>query len=691
MKKISIILLVLLCGACQKEKENLAIQDFKTPVDQVNVFLGTSADHGQLSPAASSPFNMMSIGPQTNPHIHTGYDHYAKEFEGFTHTRIEGVGCTGSGGNILIKPVLQEDEHTLLIKKKEDAHPGFYSVSFENEIHAKMSVKTNFGIEHYEFPQQKSGLLIDLSYAFSNRFVTEEHDIKENLISGYIDTKTTCDVGIYRIYYALKIDNLAHLKPLDEHRFMAVRQDTAAPMEVRIGFSSVNTDYAIKKIEVISIEELEENTTTTWNQLLNHIQVKGEADRENLFYSLLYRTLQAPYLISEKDGTYRAIDGSVQTSDFPVYNGWAIWDNYREQLPMLSLAYPEKFSSIAKSIANLYPYGKKNWATKNEPSPTVRTEHALVVLLDAYEKGYNFNIESIKDSLIAEADRLDYSSPDKALESSYDNWAIAELLKINGDTLQSAKYDEKALDYKKYWIKDFADLSKDDVDRMQTRGLYQGTIWQYRWFVPFDVKGLKELAGGEDAFIKQLDQFFSENNYNHANQPDLQVPGLYNATKQPWKSQKLFRNIMLDTMVQNYFNDNSKGIDPYIGRIYKNQPKAYLRTMDDDAGTMSSWFVMRSIGLSPGNIGSPVYYLTAPIFESVKIAWENGKYLEIEVKNYNKDLFYIQSAQLNGEELNRNWLTHEELTQGGKLIIETGSEPNKIWGVENQWISSFEE
>lgn len=691
MKKVSLILLVILNVACQKKNENLTIKDFKAPVDRVNVFLGTSADHGQLSPAASSPFNMLSIGPQTNPHIHTGYDHYAKDFEGFTHTRIEGVGCKGSGGNILIKPVLQEDEHTALIKKKENAKPGFYSVSFENEIRAKMSVKTNFGIEHYEFPQQKSGLLINLSYAFVNRFVDEEHSIKKNLITGYIDTKTTCDAGIYRIYYALMISNLAQLKSLDEHRFMAVRQDTAAPMEVRIGLSSVNTDYAIKKIEPISIDELEENTTDTWNQLLNHIQVQGESDRQNLFYSLLYRTLQAPYLISEKDGTYRAIDGSVQTSDFPVYNGWAIWDNYREQLPMLSLAYPDKFGPIVKSIANLYPYGKKNWATKNEPSPTVRTEHASVVLLDAYKKGYPINIEAIKDSLIAEAYRLDYSSPDKALESSYDNWAIAELLQKTGDTIQSVKYTEKALNYKTYWNKDFADLSKDDIDRMQARSLYQGTIWQYRWFVPFDVKGLKELAGGEDAFIKQLDLFFSENSYNHANQPDLQVPGLYNATKQPWKSQKLFRNIMLDTVVQNYFNDNSKGIDPYIGRIYKNQPKAYLRTMDDDAGTMSSWFVMRSIGLSPVNIGSPVYYLTAPIFKSVEIAWENGKFLKIEVKNYNKNYFYIQSVKLNGEELTRNWLTQEELTQGGKLIIETGAEPNKNWGIQNQWISGFEE
>ena len=112
--------------------------------------------------------------------------------------------------------------------------------------------------------------------------------------------------------------------------------------------------------------------------------------------------------------------------------------------------------------------------------------------------------------------------------------------------------------------------------------------------------------------------------------------------------------------------------------------------MDDDAGTMSSWFVMRSIGFSPANIGSPVYYLTASIFNSVEMALDNGKSLKIKVKNYNKDHCYIQSAQLNGEALTRNWLTQEELTQGGLLIIETGAEPNKHWGIENQWLSRHE-
>jgi putative alpha-1,2-mannosidase len=657
-------------------------------VHKVNVFLGTSGDHGQMSPAASSPFNMMSIGPQTYPHIHAGYEYLAKEFIGFTHTRIEGVGCLGSGGNILIKPIVNGNSTTQLLKKKEKAAPGSYSVTFENGIQAQMQVKHNFGLHQYLFPMAGAGLYLDLSYAFVDRFVAEEHEVLGNTISGWVETQTTCSKGVYRIYYTIQISNVATITNIDRHKLLISATKDSREMDVRIGFSSVNTAYAKSRIEPISSSVLKKQTTSQWNQLLQRIKVEGEKDREDLFYSLLYRGLQAPFLISEKDGVYAAIDGTIQKSKDSIYNGWAIWDNYREQLPLLSLAYPEKYGAIVKSIANLYLYGKNNWATKHEPSPTVRTEHAIVVLLDSYKKGYAVDFSKIKDSLTAEVNRLEYNSPDKALESSYDNWALSEILKITNDQKLSQKYLEKALEYKKYWKKDFADLTKDDIDKMPARGMYQGTVWQYRWFVPFDIKGLKDVMGGEKNYISQLDQFFAEDNYNHANQPDLQVPGMYNASTQPWKSQKLYRNLLLDSVIQSYFNDNSKGIDSYIGRIYKNEPQAYVRTMDDDSGTMSSWFVLRSMGLSPANIGDPIYYVTAPIFRKVSLQLENKKTFTIEVKNYNKDHFYVQSAMLNGKIINRNWLTQQEIQAGGTLIIETGAEPNLLWGTTNQWISN---
>tara|TARA_R110002049_G_scaffold263086_5_gene439136 strand:+ start:1240 stop:3327 length:2088 start_codon:yes stop_codon:yes gene_type:complete len=663
-----------------------------SPTKKTNVFLGSSGDHGQMSPSASSPFNMLSIGPQTYSHTHTGYEYYAERYEGFTHTHLEGVGCTGSGGNILIKPILNKNIDTQLLKKEQNASPGYYEVSFKNGINAAMSVNHNYGLEKYTFPKKstENGLFIDLSFALSNRFISEEHTINKNVISGWIDTYTTCHRGIYRIYYALAISNLENFKKVNDHKYYVALHPNTENTTVQIGFSSVNVEYAKNKLGKTNLETVKKASNQEWHSLLSHIKVQGEVDRENLFYSLLYRGLQSPYKISEKDGNYTAINGTTQKADFTVYNGWAIWDNYREQLPMLSLLYPDKYVDISKSIANLYKYGKKDWATRHEPSPTVRTEHALVVLLDAYEKKYPLDFLPIKDSIIAEVNRLNFGAPDKALESSYDLFAAAKIMTILKDDELAKTYHNKSLDYKNYWEKDFADLSRNDVDRMQARGLYQGTIWQYRWFVPYDIAGLKNLIGGETQFIKELDQFFEEGNYNHANQPDLQVPGLYNATKKPWKSQKLFRNILLDTVVQNYFNDNSKGIAPYIGRIYKNKPRAYLRTMDDDAGTMSSWFVLRSIGLSPVNIGTPVYYLTAPIFEKVSIDYPNGIKFEIEVKNYHKDHFYIKSTTLNGKELNQNWLRHEDIIKGGKLIIETSKTPNINWGIENSFITEFE-
>ena len=151
MKKTLVLALAILSVSCQAQKNNIS-KLATSPVDKVNVFLGSSGDHGQMSPSASSPFNMMSIGPQTYPHIHSGYEHLAKEFRGFTHSRIEGVGCMGSGGNLLIKPILDGDTETLLLKKQESASPGIYKVAFENGIQAEMSVKQNFGIHHYEFP-----------------------------------------------------------------------------------------------------------------------------------------------------------------------------------------------------------------------------------------------------------------------------------------------------------------------------------------------------------------------------------------------------------------------------------------------------------------------------------------------------------------------------------------------------------
>jgi len=662
----------------------------ESPATKVNVFLGSSGDHGQLSPAASYPFSMLSIGPQTYPKLHAGYEYRAKLFLGFTHNRFEGVGCQGSGGNILIKPYLGDNPATTkLIKTKESAAPGNYQVEFSNQIKASFTVVEKQGLEQYQFPSGAKGFYFDLSHTLANRFIAEEHLIEGQNISGYIQAKTTCSVGAYKIYYAIHLDKPVKWTDSANHKLTAtlIGQDNQA--SVRIAFSSVDVAHAKANLGNQDFSTLIAASTNGWDDALGRIQVNGDPEREKLFYSLLYRTVQSPYEITEKDGSYRATDGSLQQSKETLFNGWAIWDNYRTQLPLLSIMQPEKYKGITTSLANLYAFGKKDYATQNEPSNTVRTEHAIVVLLDAHRKGYKVNFAAICDSLIKDVDLLDYSHPDKALESSYDAWALAQILKVLKKEELSAKYLKKAAEYKAYWKKDFEDVSKKDVDQVSARGMYQGTILQYRWFAPFDLKGLIELMGGDAAYIKQLDHFFGNDQYNHANEPDIQAPFMYNASTEGYKSQLLVHQLAADTVVQYYFNDNSRGIDPFVDRIYKNQPEAFIRTMDDDAGALSAWYVFAACGFSPANVGSPIYYLNVPLFRSVTFNWPKGKPFQIKVENFDDKHPYIDKVVLNGKVLDRIWITHQEIIKGGEMIITASAQPNKILGIKNRWISDL--
>lgn len=691
MKKIFTLICVIsyLNVLAQGGANSFSIKS-KKPVDLVNVFLGSSADHGQMSPAASYPFSMLSIGPQTYPKTHTGYEYLAKKFLGFTHNRFEGVGCQGSGGNILIKPFLGTNaEKSELLKSSEKASPGYYEVGFGNNIMAQFTVLGNAGKHLYQFPKGDKGLFLDLSYAFNNAFVAEEHEVKGHAVSGYIISKTTCSVGKYKLFYYIELDGNATWKSLAEHKLEAILNAGSTSIGVNVAFSSVSIEAAKASINKNSFSSLRTQSSDDWNANLSKIAVEGNLENAKLFYSLLYRTMQSPYLISEKDGQYRNTKGEVKQDKEERYNGWAIWDNYRTQLPLLSIIMPERYQGMVNSIADLYNSGKKDYATQTEPSNTVRTEHAIVALLDAYRKGYKVDFNKITDSLIKEVKGLDYKSPDKALESSYDNWAMAQIFKILKDKEKAEFYLNKALEYKTFWNKDFKDMTKGDVDRMQARGLYQGTIWQYRWFVPYDFKGLMELDGGEDAYLAKLDEFFEKDLYNHANEPDLQVPLMYNFTKANYQSQYLMHTLAADTVIQNYFNDNSRGIGSFIDKIYKNEPKAYIRTMDDDAGAMSAWYIFTASGFSPACVGWPVYYLNVPLFPSVTYHFPNKKTFKIEVENFSLKNKYIKSIKLNGKSFNKNYITQNDIVEGGVLKIVASPIPVMISNTE-KWISSID-
>jgi len=682
MLKIIYCLIFLLSGTVS----------FAQSADQlVNVFLGSSGDHGQLSPAASSPFSQLSILPQTIPTLHTGYEYLAKDVLGFTHNRLEGVGCQGSGGLILIKPFLgKDDDRKPLTKITDTATPGSYAIAFKEGIETNIAVDQNYGIYNFSFPAGDKGFSIDFSHVFNRAFVEEKHTKNENVISGWVKAKTTCNIGIYTIYYAIQIDHLQKWIDNGKHGLTINLDSEKKNVPIRIAFSAVDEAQAIKmlnKNKKVNISTLRDQSAQRWNKHLSTVKVEGDKERVKLFYSLLYRTMQSPYLISDSDKTFKGTDGKLHLTKSNQYHGWAIWDNYKTQLPLLSILFPYKYQDMIHSIGDLYRYGKYDFAGPKEPANSVRTEHSVAVLLDALKKGYKVDFKGLKDSLLADTARFDFTKPDKYLEACYDMWAMGKLSDIYGENELSKHFFERAQTYKTVWNREFKDLNKKDVDRMSVRNMYQGTVRQYRWSVPFNVQGLIYLSGGKQEFTKQLDDFFDNYYFNRANEPDLQSPALYYASTKPWKYQELVQQIALDTVIQYYFNDNSRGIGAHIDRIYKNDPKAFVRTMDDDAGAMSGWFVMTAIGLQQPLVGEPIYYLNVPLFSMVTLNHGKTPFV-IKVLNFEDKNRYIKGVTLNGNKLDRLWIRHDEIQRGGILEIEASSLPSDF-GSENMWISKL--
>jgi lysophospholipase L1-like esterase len=102
---------------------------------------------------------------------------------------------------------------------------------------------------------------------------------------------------------------------------------------------------------------------------------------------------------------------------------------------------------------------------------------------------------------------------------------------------------------------------------------------------------------------------------------------------------------------------------------------------------MGAWFVMSAMGLFQMDGGAsvkPIYEIGSPLFRKVTIKLDDryypgGKFV-IEARNNSGENRYIQKATLNGKTWNKPWFYHEELVNGGKLVLEMGPEPNEKWG-----------
>ena len=102
---------------------------------------------------------------------------------------------------------------------------------------------------------------------------------------------------------------------------------------------------------------------------------------------------------------------------------------------------------------------------------------------------------------------------------------------------------------------------------------------------------------------------------------------------------------------------------------------------NDDSGGLSSWYVWSATGLFPVT-GQPLYLIGSPIFASAAIRL-GDKTFTVEVSNNSDADIYVQSAALNGQPIDRAYLSIDEVHAGGKLELTMGPAPS-TWACDHR-------
>ena len=638
----------------------------------VNLFIGTSGDNGQVAPGAAAPFGMVCVCPDNDPRSHAGYDYAVTKVSGIFVNRLSGVGCSGGGGNLRIRPVAPSQE--LHIKKsREKATPGYYSTAFTNGIKTELTATNAMAVERYKFPRSLSAALwIDFASTFEDVATCHYKRISETCIEGYVQAKNVCGHGRYKLYFSLNTSHPFQLEEQKETTACLTFGKKVRSVEVRIGLSALSSELAsweCARWEKMDFENVKSRTADQWEKQLSAIDVKGgKKDDRVIFYTSLYRTYLSPADVSSPDGAYLGTDGKVYISeDLRYYSNWSLWDTFRTKFPLLVLTEPAKMRDMATSLIHLYATGKKDWSTGFESTPTVRTEHAVILLLDAYRKGItNLDFRKGYAGMKQEMERLPMRSPDQKMESAYDLWAMAKIAEIIGEKADSEQYRQRSVSlFEETWKKEFMNVTPA-FEVMKNNGLYQGTRWQYRWAAPQYIDKMIEWVG-QDSLRSQLTYFFDHHLYNQGNEPDIHVPYLFNRLGAPEKTQQIVRSLMTEPMIHKY-GGNSEFKTPYLGKAFKNAPEGYSPEMDEDDGTMSAWYVFGAMGFYPLLVGDEYYDLTSPLFDRVLLRLTNGNVLTIQTEGRKKKDAPIKSIHFNGKKIADYRISHNELIKGGELI-----------------------
>ena len=520
--------------------------------------------------------------------------------------------------------------------------------------------------------------------------------------------------------------------------------DKAQVQKIRYGISFISEEQAKSNMEreqkFYDVNALAEAGKKVWNDALGKIEVQSPDENEKtIFYTSLYRCYERPVNISEDGRYFSAFDGKVHEDGGNAFytDDW-IWDTYRATHPLRVLIDTLTETNVIRSYILMAEQMGDMWMPTfpeiTGDSRRMNSNHAVATVADAYAKGLRgFDLEKaylvckkgIEEKTLApwsgkpagwlddfykkngyipalapgeketvpEVHHFEKRQPIAVtLGTSYDQWCLSQIAEDLGKKDDAEHYLKCSYNYRNVYNPETQFFHPKDKNGkfiepfdyrfsggQGAREYYgENNAWVYRWDVPHNVGDLIAIMGGTDRFIENLNQTFREplgrgkysfyaqlpdhtgnvGQFSMANEPSLHIPYLYNYAGQPWMTQKRIR-----TLLKEWFRNDLMGVPG-----------------DEDGGGMSAFVAFSSMGFYPVTPGSPTYNIGSPMFPYVKMTLSNGKIFEIIAENCSDENKYIQSATLNGKELNQPWFNHSDIANGGKLVLKMGDKANKAAG-----------
>lgn len=694
---------------------------------------------GNTYPAVALPWGMNFWVPQTGK-MGDGwqYTYSADKIRGLKQTHQPSP-WINDYGQFAVMPtvgtVFDENKRASWFSHKaEKATPYYYSVYLADyDVTAEMAPTMRAAHMRFTYPAtDEARLVVD---AFDKgSYVKVIPD--ENKIIGYTTRNSGGVPANFKNYFVMVFERpfdyvavvkdsliLESSKEIDcDHAGAIVGWKTRRGEQINVCVASSFISYEqaernLKELSTNGFEGTKNAARDCWNEVLGKIEIEDtDIDRLRTFYSCLYRSVLFPrsfYEIDEKGNPvhYSPYNGQVRPGY--MFTDTGFWDTFRCLFPLLNLVYPSMNEKMQEGLVNTYQESGflPEWASPGHRNCMVGNNSASIVA-DAYMKGRRqYDIEELWKAVVHGANavhpdvkstgRLGYEyynklgyvpcdvkineSAARTLEYAYDDWCIYQLGKALGKPKKEIDiYAKRAMNYRHLFDKDHRLMrGKKQDGTFQSPynplkwgdAFTEGNAWHYTWSVFHDVEGLITLMGGREHFNNMLDSVFNlppiyddsyygfpiheiremqimnMGNYAHGNQPIQHMIYLYGFSGQPWKTQYWIREVM--------------------NRMYSAAPDGYCG--DEDNGQTSAWYVFSALGFYPVCPATDQYVLGTPLFKKATLHLENGKEVVIQTSSAER---FIDRMTFNGSEYTKNYLTHKDLNNGGRLEFKMSAQPN---------------